>query len=407
VPSTDAYIALQEVLKSDSRTLFARLARALGDFDHAEDALQDAVHAATVQWPNSGVPPNPKAWLYQTARFKGIDALRKRGQTIHDDAALAQVEDPTPSAEPNEIEDELLRLIFTCCHPTLSPEAQIALTLREVCGLRTEDIAEAFLTPAPTMAQRIVRAKAKIREANIPFECPPPAEFGDRLESVLKTIYLVFSEGYFSSSGTKAVQVDLIEEALHLTRQLASLVREPEVLGLLALIIIHRARLPARLDAVGELVLLEHQDRSLWDREAIEVGSQLVLNALRSQRYGPYTLQAAIAAVHAESPSYEATDWTEIVGLYDALLRVEPSPVVALNRAVAVSMVDGPEAGLELIKPLVEGGLSNFHLGYLVQAELYQRMGEVGLAQVSYEAALAQAKLEPERRQIQIRLADL
>jgi RNA polymerase sigma-70 factor (ECF subfamily) len=406
------YETVNAVYLSDSRRVLATLIRLLGDFDAAEEALHDAFRAALEQWPRDGVPANPRAWLVSAGRFKAIDSLRRRARfspldDIGEDAEPAAV-DPVAWAEEESVEDDRLRLIFTCCHPALAPDAQVALTLRQVCGLTTEEIARAFLTPAPTLAQRIVRAKAKIRDARIPYEVPARAELGERLDAVLRVIYLVFNEGYTASSGALVTRHDLSAEAIRLGRLLVELLPEPEALGLLALMLLQDSRRAARTSGSGELILLDHQDRSLWDRDQIEQGTRLVERALSSRRSGPYAVQAAIAAVHAEAPSAAATDWAEIVGLYDVLLRADASPVIALNRAVAVAMRDGPEAGLLLIDAILERGeLSNYHPAHAARADLCRRLGRTADARVSYERALALARQEPERRFFERRLAEL
>jgi RNA polymerase sigma-70 factor (ECF subfamily) len=399
----EAKSALEAVYRSESRNLFARLVRALGSFDTAEDALQDAVFAAADQWPKQGVPDSPAAWLFKVARFRGIDALR-RNQRL---TPLDEFEDEA-AEEPQEVGDELLRLVFTCCHPAISPDAQVALTLREVCELTTEEIAHAFLTPAPTIAQRIVRAKSKIREAGIPFEVPAKEDLPERLSAVLKTIYLVFNEGYSSSSGNNSVRTELMTLAIHLARQLLDLMPEPETMGLLALMLLHQARNSTRTTAHGEIILLENQDRSLWNREVIEQAGSLVAEALRSRRYGSYTLQAAIAAVHAEAPSYTSTDWNEIAGLYDVLVRIEASPVAELNRAVAIAMRDGTAAGISIIDGLLTTSeLARYHLAYAARGDLHRRRGDTAKARADYTTALSLARQEPERRLIQRRLVEI
>jgi RNA polymerase sigma-70 factor (ECF subfamily) len=400
------------VYLSESRRVLATLIRLLGDFDVAEEALHDAFRAALEQWPREGVPANPRAWLVSAGRFKAIDGMRRRRRfdpldEVGDKADIAVV-DAAAWADPESVEDDRLRLIFTCCHPALASDAQVALTLREVCGLTTEEIARAFLTPAPTLAQRIVRAKTKIRVARIPYQVPEQAELADRLDAVLRVIYLVFNEGYSASSGDSLTRHDLSEEAIRLGRLLVELLPEPEARGLLALMLLHESRRPARTTASGELIVLEDQDRSLWDRQLIAEGIGLVEDALASRRFGPYTIQAAIAGVHAEAPTAAATDWAEIVGLYDALAREDGSPVIELNRAVAVAMRDGPGAGIALIDGILErGDLLDYRPAHAARAELCLRLGRTADARVSYERALALARQEPERRFIERRLAQL
>ena len=400
------------VYQSDSRRVLATLIRVLGDFDVAEEAMHDAFRAALEQWPRDGVPANPRAWLVSTGRFKAIDGIRrrKRFDALDDvgEAADIAVEDPDAWADKESVEDDRLRLIFTCCHPALAADAQVALTLREVCGLTTEEIARAFLTPAPTLAQRIVRAKAKIHDARIPYQVPNPAELPDRLEAVLRVIYLVFNEGYAASSGASLTRHDLSGEAIRLGRLLVQLLPEPEALGLLALMLLHESRRTARTSPSGDVILLDDQDRSLWDRELIAEGSRLVGQALATQRIGAYAIQAAIAAIHAEAPYPGATDWTEIVGLYDVLLRADASPVVELNRAVAVAMRDGPAVGVELIDAiLARGDLSDYRPAHAARAELCRRLGRTAHARESYQRALALARQEPERRFLERRLAEI
>jgi RNA polymerase sigma-70 factor (ECF subfamily) len=397
------------VYRAESRRVLATLIRLLGDFDLAEEALHDAFRAALEQWPHDGVPVNPRAWLVSTGRFKAVDGMRRRARFEASLAGLAEQLDAGTSdgAEPDDeaVEDDRLRLIFTCCHPALPPEAQVAMTLREVCGLTTEEIARAFLSTASTVAQRIVRAKAKIRDARIPYEVPSEVELPDRLDSVLRVIYLVFNEGYSASSGGSLTRHDLSGEAIRLGRLLIELLPEPEAVRLLALMLLHDSRRAARTSPTGELVLLDAQDRSLWDRKQIAEGSGLVERALSSRRIGPYTLQAAIGAVHAEAPSPAATDWARIVGLYDVLVQADPSPVVELNRAVAVAMRDGPLAGLALIDAiLARGDLGNYHLAHSARAELCRRLGRAAEARASYERALSLTRQEPERRFIEGRL---
>jgi RNA polymerase sigma-70 factor, ECF subfamily len=401
----------EAIYRAESRRVFATLVRLLGDFDLAEEALHDAFRAALEQWPRDGVPENPRAWLVSTGRFKAIDGIRRQARFVAIDDVAEQVDAIPDDASPldgESIEDDRLRLVFTCCHPALSPDAQVALTLREVCGLTTEEIAQAFLSAAPTLAQRIVRAKAKIRDARIPYEVPAPAELPQRLDSVLRVVYLVFNEGYSASSGDSLTRIDLSGEAIRLGRLLVELLPEPEAVGLLALMLLHESRRAARTSPTGELVLLNDQDRSLWNRDQIREGSALVIRALSSRRFGPYTIQAAIAAVHAEAARPDVTDWSEIVGLYDVLLRAEPSPVIELNRAVAVGMRDGPAAGLVLIDAILErGDLHDYHLAHAARADLCRRLERTAEARTSYERAIALTRQEPERRFLQRRLAKL
>ena len=400
------------VYRSESRRIFATLIRLLGDFDLAEDALHDAFKAALEQWPKEGVPANPRAWLVSTGRFKAIDALRRRARFDASQAAIAErlaVEGrATETPDDAGVEDDRLRLIFTCCHPALAPHARVALTLREVCGLTTEEIARAFLATPSTLAQRIVRAKAKIRDARIPYQMPSPADLPDRLDTVLHVIYLVFNEGYSASSGASLTRPDLSGEAIRLGRLLGELLPEPEVVGLLALMLLQESRRAARTSPQGDLVLLEEQNRSLWNRDQIAEGKALLERALASRRFGPFTLQAAIAEAHAGAPNAAATDWHRIVGIYDVLALAEPSPVVELNRAVAVAMRDGPQAGLVLIDALLERGeLGNYHLAHAARADLCRRLGKNAEACASYERALALTRQEPERRFLERRLAEL
>jgi RNA polymerase sigma-70 factor (ECF subfamily) len=401
----------EAVYRAESRRVFATLVRLLGDFDLAEEALHDAFRAALEQWPREGVPANPRAWLVSAGRFKAIDGIRRRARFTSLEDVADQVEavaDESVRRDPDEIEDDRLRLVFTCCHPALAPDAQVALTLREVCGLTTEEIAQAFLTAAPTLAQRIVRAKAKIRDARIPYEVPAPDALPERLDSVLRVVYLVFNEGYSASSGASLTRVDLSAEAIRLGRLLAAALPEPEAIGLLALMLLHESRRAARATPAGDVVLLDAQDRSLWDRDLIAEGSALVERALASRRFGTYTLQAAIAAVHAAAASAADTNWAEIVGLYDLLLAAEPSPVIELNRAVAMAMRDGPAAGLALVDAiLVRGELQDYRLAHAARADFCRRLGNTAEARASYQRALALARQEPERRFLARRLHEL
>ena len=414
--SEDAAARMQEtvdtIYRTESRRVLATLIRLLGDFDVAEEALHDAFAAAVERWPRDGLPANPRAWLVSTGRFTAIDAIRRRARaeasvpeiTARLDGGRVEAEE----WDDDGVEDDRLRLIFTCCHPALAPDARIALTLREVCGLTTEEIASAFLTPPSTLAQRIVRAKAKIRGAGIPYQVPSRADLPERLDAVLHVIYLVFNEGYAASSGESLTRPDLSGEAIRLGRLLTELLPEPEAEGLVALMLLHESRRIGRTSPDGELILLSDQDRSLWNRDQIAEGCALVERALSSRRFGPYTLQAAIAALHAEAPNAAATDWPQIVGLYDVLARADPSPVVRLNRAAAVAMRDGPAAGLALIDAiLTDGELADYHLAHSARADLCRRLGRKQDARDSYERALALARQEPERRFLARRLAEL
>ncbi|MDB5106349.1 MAG: polymerase, sigma subunit, family [Fibrobacteres bacterium] len=432
-----ALAKVDEVYRLESRRVLATLIRLLGDFDLAEEAVHEAFRAAVEQWPKEGVPGNPRAWLVSTGRFKAIDGIRRRARFDEHAGEMARFyeglgEGQARNGEPMEsqgiqayggpqdggLEDDRLRLIFTCCHPALAPDSRIALTLREVCGLTTEEIARAFITEAPTVAQRIVRAKAKIREARIPYEVPAPDQRPDRLDAVLRVLYLVFNEGYSASSGDAVARADLSGEAIRLGRLLVELLPEPEAKGLLALMLLHESRRAARASDTGELILLEDQDRSLWNRDLIREGSALVEEALLSRRFGPYTLQAAISAVHAESAPPEgappkATDWAQIAGLYDVLLRADPSPIVGLNRAVAVAMRDGPEAGLRLIDALLADGspsreaLVDYRLAHSARADLLRRLGRKSEAASAYRRALDLTRQDPEKRFLEKRLNEL
>jgi RNA polymerase sigma-70 factor (ECF subfamily) len=399
--------AIEAVYQAESRRALATLIRLLGDFDLAEEALQDAFEAALQQWPREGLPANARAWLVSTGRFRAIDAIRRRARfTPWDEAAeqvMAMAADPPPEDE--LIADDRLRLIFTCCHPALPLDAQLALTLREVCGLSSEEIAHAFLVPLPTMAQRLVRAKARIRDARIPYEVPPREALAERLDVVLRVVYLVFNEGYSASAGAAVTRHDLSAEAIRLGRLLLELLPDPEARGLLALMLLHDARRHARSTRDGEMVLLADQDRRLWDRAQIDEGVARVTEALRSGRFGAYTLQAAIAAVHAEAANAAATDWPQIVGLYDVLLRVDPSPVVALNRAVALGMRDGPETGIAAVDAaMASGELRHYHLAHAARADFLRRAGRLHEARAAYEAALGFARQAQEIRFLQRRL---
>jgi RNA polymerase sigma-70 factor (ECF subfamily) len=400
---------VEAVYRAESRPVLATLIRLLGDFDLAEEALHEAFRAALEQWPDKGFPENPRAWLVSAGRFKAIDTIRRqrRFEPLDLDAHDTATDDAT-TVETESVGDDQLRLIFTCCHPALAADAQVALTLREVCALTTEEIAAAFLTPAPTLAQRIVRAKGKIRDARIPYEVPAAAELAERLDSVLRVIYLVFNEGYGASAGAELTRHDLSAEAIRLGRLLVELMPEPEAIGLLGLMLLQDSRRIARTSAVGDLILLEEQDRSLWNREQIDEGAALVTRAIISRRFGSYTVQAAIAGVHAEAANAAATDWNEIVGLYDLLLRMQPSPVIELNRAVAVAMRDGATAGLALVDALLaRGELADYRFAHAVRADFCRRLGQTADARAAYEAALELTRQEAERRFLQRRLTEL
>jgi RNA polymerase sigma-70 factor (ECF subfamily) len=400
------------VYRNESRAVLATLIRLLGDFDLAEEALHEAFKAALEQWPSGGVPAKPRAWLISTGRFKAVDAIRKRSRLEplpNDFAERLTIGNIDSLALDNDnVEDDRLRLIFTCCHPALALDAQVALTLRAVCGLTTEEIASAFLTGVSTLAQRIVRSKAKIRNARIPYQVPSRADLPDRLDAVLRVIYLVFNEGYSASSGAEITRHDLASEAICLGRLLFELLPEPDVAGLLGLMLLQDSRRAARMSRTGDLVLLEDQDRALWNRDYIGEGSALVQRAVAAGEVGPYTIQAAIAAVHANAPSSAATDWGQIVALYDLLTRAEPSPVIELNRAVAVAMRDGPEPGLNLIEAiLARGELENYHLAHAARADFCRRLGRTADARNAYERALSLTQQGPERRFLEGRLEAL
>jgi RNA polymerase sigma-70 factor (ECF subfamily) len=400
---------LEAVYRTEARRVLATLIRLLGGFEAAEEALHEAFAAAAEQWPREGVPANPYSWLVSTGRFKTIDRWRRQARLAGVFPELAAAASPAPEMTmPEDIQDDELRLIFTCCHPALAPDARIALTLREVGGLTTEEIARAYLVPAPTIAQRIVRAKAKIRDEAIPYEVPTRAELPARIESALQVVYLIFNEGYAATQGPSLTRDDLCAEAIRLGRLVVELLDDPEALGLLALMLLHEARCATRVDAAGDLILLENQDRSLWDRGRIIEAQGLIERALGSRRIGPYVLQAAIAAVHAEARSIGETDWAQVVALYDVLCRVDPSPVVALNRAAALGMRDGPEAGLAAIKAVMtQGGLDTYHLAYAARADMQRRLGLTEAAQASYQRALELTRQPAERRFLQARLAQL
>jgi len=406
---TSAAATVDAVYRAESRRIFATLIRLLGDFDLAEEAMHEAFRAALEQWPADGLPANPRAWLISAARFKAIDQLRRqaRFEPLADDADPPDSRTP-PDDDGEFLEDDRLRLIFTCCHPALAGDARIALTLREVCGLTTEQIASAFLTAPSTLAQRIVRAKAKIRAAAIPYRVPEPEQLAERLDAVLKVIYLVFNEGYSASAGPSATRPDLSAEAIRLARLLRELLPDPEATGLLALMLLQESRRAARTAPDGSLILLEKQDRSCWNREQIGEGLALLQWALTGRRVGPYALQAAIAAVHAEAADAASTDWAQIVGLYDLLVRLEPSPVAELNRAVAVAMRDGPAAALSRVDALLErGDLADYHLAHATRADLCRRLGQTAEARAAYVRALALARQGPERRFLEGRLQEL
>lgn len=402
---------IEALYRSESGRVLATLVRLLGDLDLAEESMHEAFAAALESWPRAGIPDKPRPWLISTARFKAIDVIRRRARfdgAQRDLVAHMELRINDVSLEDEEIEDDRLRLIFTCCHPALFPEGQVALTLREICGLTTEEIARAFLVTPATLAQRIVRAKAKIREASIPYEVPTPQELPERLNTVLQVIYLVFNEGYSAAAGATVTRAELTGEAIRLGRLLTELQPEPEAIGLLALMLLQESRRAARTSAAGELILLEKQDRALWNREQIAEGVLLVQKALSSRRFGSYTLQAAIAAVHAESESAAATDWRQIVALYNQLVRIQPSPVVHLNRAVAIAMRDGPEVGLAHIDAILEHGeLANYYLAHSARADMYRRLGRTDEARASYEKALALTQQEPERQFLQARIRQL
>jgi RNA polymerase sigma-70 factor, ECF subfamily len=407
----DITAAIERIYRDDSRRVFATLVRLLGDFDAAEEAMHEAFATAIAQWPVEGLPGNPVAWLVSTGRFRAIDTMRRmarfeRSPEIIDAAVAPQWN--VEEIDEKEFRDDQLRLIFTCCHPALQPATRVAMTLREICGLTTEEVASALLSTAPTIAQRIVRGKAKIREERIPYRVPSRRELPERLDSVLSVLYLVFNEGYSASRGNAAMRHELTATAIHLTRTLSELLPDPEVLALLALMLLHDSRRDARTDAEGDLILIDEQDRALWDRKLIEEGSALVTRALAAPEIGRYTLQAAIAALHATAPDATSTEWAQVVRFYDLLVQVAPSPVTELNRAVAVAMSETPEAGLQLVDAiLARGELRDYHLAHAARADLCRRLGRVDDARASYERALALATQEPERRFLERRIREL
>lgn len=410
LPALDS--AIGEIYRQESRRVLATLVRLLGDIDLAEEGLQEAFMVAADRWPETGLPDNPGAWLISTGRFKAIDRIRKRerfDRVLRDPVYRADLDaDPESVVDDGAVEDDRLRLVFTCCHPAVTPDAQVAMTLRTVCGMTTEEIGRAFLTSTPTVAQRIVRAKAKIREDRIPYEVPGPAELPGRLDAVLRTVYLVFNEGYSPSQGDDLTRPELIDEAIHLGRVLVDLLPDPETFGLLSLMLLHESRRPARLTESGELILLADQDRNLWDRSLIAEGIELMERAWAYGEVGTYTLQASIAAVHAQAQTPADTDWARIVELYDLLLEADPSPVIGLNRGVAVAMLDGPDAGLRIIDDVLAGGdLDDYHLAHSARADLLRTMGRDDEAQLAYETALATARQEVDRRFIRRRLAEI
>lgn len=403
---------IEELYRTESRRVFATLVRLLGDFDLAEEAMQEAFASAMQQWEREGIPANPRAWLVSTSRFKAIDAIRRQSRFAEKQPEiLARIEDVDAENELRasyDIEDDRLRLIFTCCHPAIDPKIQVPLTLREVCGLKTEEIARAFLTTSATMAQRIVRGKAKIRDAGIPYVIPSRTDLPERLDAVLAVVYLVFNEGYSATSGEALTRTELSSEAIRLGRLMLELHPDPEVMGLLALMLLHESRRTARMSEMGDIILLEDQNRSLWNRGLIDEGKQLVEQSLVSRRFGVYTIQATISAVHADAQTAADTDWSQIVALYDILLRTDPSPIVQLNRAVAIAMRDGAEAGLAIVNEIVaRGNLKNYHLLHSTHGELLRRMGRLDEAEEAFACALELAQQKPERRFLEAKLREL